>query len=216
MKLRKILPALLLCLCMALSLAACGGGGGSETPVPFSKLLSKGTHILYKSNSDDNVRKSSFPQAILLIENGKVSIVSRKLKVGGEELTFGKLSEMTDKEIIEAVHASPDVWEDCPYFLHMYTDDTGNTPITEKMRLYNRETGDSVSVSFSISGGRPVSRVVYDKEYTFYKPWAQMHSWGARGAGFTLDDLKTKGILIDPTRDDLDDMERSILEDLKK
>lgn len=201
MKRQKRLAAALLCLCMALSLAACGGsGGGGKEPVPLSKFVSKGTHLAYLNFTA--ITKDSEPKYTVLLEDGNVTTLKHAPRANGEELTYGKMSEMTDKEIAELVHADPDVQEDCSYYLFMETDASGNTPVYESLRVVYPDTGTHLDVFIYAKTGGRHTQAIYDDEYTAHSEWNAAGAWSVRGAGFTFDTPKTDGILLDMTLDD--------------
>lgn len=208
MKRQKRLAAALLCLCMALSLAACGGsGGGGKEPVPLSKFVSKGTHIAYLDYVA--MTKDGKPDMIVLFEDGKYSVLRHTPKINGEYLTYKKMSEMTDKEIAEVVHADPEVLENCSYFLYMRTDASGNTPVLEGVRLVPPGDGPGADVFINVTKG-VTTQTIYDDVYTIHGMTDGIGAWSVRGAGFTCDTPGTKDILMDPSSDEIKAMIASL------
>lgn len=197
MKQWKRLAAVLLCLCMALSLAACGGdGGGGKEPVPLSKFVSKGTHLIYYTSP---VAKNGGPTKVLLFEDGKFTYLPHGPRRDGEALTYGDMCGMTDKEIAELVHADKDACEDEPYTLCLFTDSTGNAPDYE--RLYYRAKGSSNTWSVELQADRPATTsVVLEDEY-FYTG-SSVLGYCTRGAGFTFDPVDSKDVIVDPNSEE--------------
>lgn len=209
MKQWKRLAAVLLCLCMALSLAACGGdgSGGGKNPVPLSKFVSKGTHIAYLNYVA--ITKDSEPKMVVLFEDGKYSVLRHTPKVNGEDLTYKKMCEMTDKEIAEVVHADPDVLENCSYFLYMRTDASGNTPVLEGVRLVPPGDSPGADVFINVTKG-VTTQTIYDDVYAIHGMIDGTGVWSVRGAGFTCDTPGTKDILMDPSSDEVKAMIASL------
>ncbi|MBD5161733.1 MAG: hypothetical protein HDT14_06940 [Oscillibacter sp.] len=206
------LTAAFCALVLLLGLSACGGGQADnpgqpgaapqtpdapvttpqpepeqpQEPMTFGQFVkADGVHIIYEF-WDSNIGKDTTPKDIHVFENGRMSVQS------GEIPTLGELSRMTDEEVVAEVYASQRTETDCPYFVHIKTDATGNRMEEERLDYF-------LSISYisdlTISmKQKPVSYTVYESQYTGY---AGLNVYLTRGETFTLDDVSSGYVDVD-------------------
>lgn len=91
---------------------------------------------------DYNIAKDSSPDIIVVFENGTPTVY-RAFK-SYSMLTFGELSNMTDKEIINYCQSNLSTDDICPYEsfdFELITDDSGNTVVGENVCLHTQLDG---------------------------------------------------------------------------
>lgn len=222
---RKVL-ALFLSLFIAISFVGCSNDQDdsgdlndseslSETETPYTLFNGSERSIWYVHARPEEFGKDYEPHEVFIFENGEVTVYNNYGDTAEKEifLTYGQISKMDDKEIIDHLNSLKEAGVIKPLTqevnLHIYTDNTGNK-VKKEVLLYNKydfstknETGFYKTEDLDLGLLFPMSQAleVYDSFFAGFVSDRYVDSLFLTKVdghfGFALDEIGTEGIEID-------------------